>query len=226
MRPLKPWLYTGLVAALLLGSFAFICFGVPPAQRVAGTWAQKIFYYHVSSAMISFGCFFGGLVAGVGYLAWKDDRMARAGRAMVEMGWVAASLVLVSGPIWARPVWGKFWNWEPRLTSFAFLWCGYAAYLILGPAVEDRDKRRTLQSVYAILAFVTVPLVIYSTRLMAAEEQLHPPRAETPPRMFAAWSMALFALSSLWVGMIYLRYQVESLADSIHDLRAWRVARG
>ncbi len=217
------WLYAVLSGALLVGTFAFISFGVPPAQIEAGAWAQKIFYFHVSSAMISFGLFFGGMLAGVGWLAWKEPRMSWASRSMVEIGWFVSTLVLLTGPIWARPVWGKYWNWEPRLTSFAFLWFAYAAYLLVGPAVEDRDKRRSLQAVYATLAFLSVPIVIYSTRFVPVSNQLHPPRIDMTPRMAAAWGLALVALSLFFLGVVYLRYQVEALTDTIADLKARRL---
>lgn len=214
--------YAAASGALLLGTFAFICFAVPPAQREAGTWAQKIFYFHVSSAMISFGLFFGGMLSGIGWLAWKDARMSWASRSMVEVGWFVSTLVLLTGPIWAKPVWGKYWNWEPRLTSFAFLWFAYAAYLLLGPAVEDRDKRRSLQAVYATLAFLSVPIVIYSTRFVPVSDQLHPPRIEMSGRMLVAWGLALVSLSVFFLGVVHLRYSVERLTDTIADLKARR----
>ena len=141
---------------------------------------------------------------------------------MIEVGWVASTLVLVTGPVWARPVWGQWWNWEPRLTSFAFLWLLYAAYQILGPAIPDRDKRRTLQSAYAILAFVSVPIVVYSTRFLPESEQLHPVTVELSPKMIAAWGLSLAALTLLFAGLTQLRYRIECLADAAHDLRVSR----
>lgn len=212
--------YPAIVAVLLVASFAYLTYGVEPAQREAGGWAQKIMYYHIPSSLIAFGCFFGGMLAAIAYLAWKDARAAWSGRAMVETGWLAATLVLVTGPIWAKSTWDKWWTWEPRLTTFAFLWFTYSAYLVLGPAVQEREKRRALQSVYAILAFLTVPAVIYSTRILPVELQQHPARVEMPPRMFFGWAAALVGLTALFAGLVHLRYRTLAAADRLEDLAA------
>lgn len=214
-------IYAALCGLALIGSFAYVSFGAPPAQREAGAWAQKIFYFHVSSAEVAMALLFGGMMAGVGYLAWKDPRVHRAGHAMIEVGWFASTLVLCTGPVWAYPVWGVAWSWsEPRLTTFAFLWFAYAAYMVLGPAIPDREKRRTLQSVYAILASASVPLVVYSTRFVPPDRQAHPDRIDLTGEMKIAWASATVALTLLFAGAVYLRYRIEHLSDLVQDLEA------
>lgn len=138
---------------------------------------------------------------------------------MIEVGWFGATLVLCTGPVWAYPVWGVAWSWsEPRLTSFAFLWFAYAAYMVLGPAIRDREKRRTLQSVYAILASVTVPLAIYSSRFVPEEEQSHPVSIAMTGKMKIAWALSTVALTFVFALAVHVRYRIEHLGDLVHDL--------
>src|SRR5262249_3233844 len=106
----------------------YLVFMVVPTEQQMGI-VQRIFYFHVSSAWMAFIGFF--LVAGAGAaFLWNGSRAAdRLAEAAAEVGVLFCSLVLVTGPIWARPIWGVWWTWDPRLTMTVILWAIYVSYL-------------------------------------------------------------------------------------------------
>src|SRR5215471_12938180 len=113
-----------MVSALVL------VFLVVPSERDQGV-VQRIFYFHVSAAWMAFAGFAVVAVASVWFLVRGDQRADRLALANAEVGMLYTTLVLVTGPIWARPVWGTWWTWDPRLTMTVVLWTIYAAYLML-----------------------------------------------------------------------------------------------
>lgn len=133
---------------------------------------QRLFYIHMPSffgAALAFG---GALVAGVGYLRRRQtcyDSLAVAG---VEVGLTLALVNLVSGSIWARPIWNTWWTWDPRLTSAAVMCLTYAAWLVLRNGIDNAPQRRRLASVYAILAYATVILTLIIIRIRP--DTIHP----------------------------------------------------
>ena len=153
----------GAVAILLVIASAYASFFVAPEERTMGV-IQRIFYFHVASAWAGFTAFFICFVGNLLYV-WKRsqkyDWLAVSG---AEVGLAFTTVVLITGPIWAHPVWGIWWTWDARLTSTFVLWLLYVSYLLLRTLVEEPDRRALLSSLFGIFAFIDVPLVFGAIR--------------------------------------------------------------
>lgn len=133
-----------------------------PVERSMGI-VQKIFYFHLGSATAAFLSFTLVLVFSLAFLATRAAGWEILGLAAAETGVLFCTLVLLTGPLWARPVWGKWWVWDPRLTTTLILWFLYVGYLALRQAIPGY-KGAVVSAVYGILAFVDVPIVYFSIR--------------------------------------------------------------
>ena len=218
MRRLLPW----LVCVSVLVALWFV-FMVVPTEREMGI-VQRIFYFHVASAWVAFLGFF--LVAGASavYL-WSGsagaDRLAQAGG---EIGVLFCTLVLITGPLWARPIWGVWWTWDPRLTMTVILWAIYASYLMLRAFGGDDDAVRRYAAVLGIVGVLDIPIIMVSVRLLRG---IHPAvitRNEggsglVDPWMRAGLGVSALALILLAVWLIALRVRTARLADEVAVLR-------
>src|SRR5438477_3460419 len=163
-RALPPLVCATMLAAL------WLVFMAVPTEREMGI-VQRIFYFHVASAWVAFLGFF--LVAGASavYL-WNGaptaDRLAYAG---AEVGVLFCTLVLVTGPIWARPIWGVWWTWDPRLTMTVVLWAIYSSYLMLRAFGGGDAAIARYAAVLGIVGVLDIPLIVVSVRLLRG---IHP----------------------------------------------------
>lgn len=151
-------------------------FGVP-ADAAQGD-AQRIMYVHVPSAWLAYLAFFVTLVAGLLYLRRADLRYDRVAVASAEIGLVLTGLTIVTGAIWGKATWGKWWDWDPRLTTTAILFVIYAGYLLLRQAMVDRRRRARVAAVFGTVAFLNVPIVHFSVLLWRGLHQ--PPTVIRP----------------------------------------------
>src|SRR5690349_8319359 len=160
-----PW----LAGALMLVSL-WLIFMVVPNEASMG-FVQRIFYFHVPCAWATFLCFF--IVAGAsGYYLWKGSRAAdRLAIAAAEVGVLFCTLVLVTGPIWARPIWGVWWTWDPQLTLTIILWSIYVAYVMLRAFGGDDDAIASYAAVLGIVGSLAIVLNHYAVQLL---EGIHP----------------------------------------------------
>ena len=217
-------LYWGIV----LASFAAVTimlFTYTPVEKTMGQ-IQKIFYLHLPSAICAFLACLVSFVGAVGYLgkrqmAWDD---LSAGGAKVAA--LMCTVVLITGMIWARSAWNTWWEWTPRLTFSLLLWLLYVVYLIVRSSIESRSRRATICAVYAVAAFLDVPLVYLSVRLM---NDLHPKTAElmtTSMKLtLAAWFVPVTLLTA---GLIVLaknayRREREQNARQVVEDASWSV---
>ena len=151
-----------LTAAALVGAL-YMVFLYAPREREMGE-VQRIFYFHVASAwlaMVAFAVVFAGSIL---YL-WRGRlRFDRWAAAAAEIGVLFTTIVLVTGPLWARPVWNTWWTWDPRLTSSPILWLMYLVYLVLRGSLPESPRMRQFSAVYAVVAFADIPIVFFSIR--------------------------------------------------------------
>ena len=151
----------GWLAGLALGATVLIgLFGVP-ADAAQGD-VQRIMYIHVPSAWLAYLAFFVTLVAGLLYLRKDDLRYDRVAAASAEIGLVLTGLTIATGAIWGKATWGKWWDWDPRLTTTAILFVVYAGYLLLRQSLVDRRRRARLAAIFGIVGFLNVPVVHFS----------------------------------------------------------------
>ncbi len=133
--------------------------------------AQRIFYFHMGSNIAALLGFLGSVVGSIGYLFSRRLVWDRWAAASVEIGAIFGILVLLSGSIWAKPAWNTYWTWDPRLTTATITVLIYIAYMLFRNGFDDAETRARFAGVYAIFAFLSVPLTYYSARLFRS---IHP----------------------------------------------------
>jgi heme exporter protein C len=153
----------GAVAILLVIASAYAAFFIAPEERTMGL-IQRIFYFHVSSAWAGFTAFFLCFLGNLLYVWKRDPKYDWLAVSGAEVGLAFTTVVLITGPIWAHPVWGIWWTWDARLTSTFVLWLLYVSYLLLRTLVDEPDRRALLSSLFGIFAFLDVPLVFGAIR--------------------------------------------------------------
>jgi len=189
-----------------------------PIEAVQGL-VQKIFYVHVPNVLPTYLGFTLTAIGGVGFLRTRRAHWEALSIAGAEVGLVFCTLILVTGPIWAKPVWGHWWVWDLRLTSTLILWFIYLAYLFLRAFAFGSDAARTFSSVYGIAGVLAIPFVYFAVEL-ARGDTLHPenPASEgLPPEM--AWTITVglvaFALTFGWLAA--RRLEIARLEAALPD---------
>ena len=211
-----------VLTALLLGYAFYEAMWVAPKERTLGD-VQRIFYYHVPSAWTAFLLFFVNLVTSVIYLARRNIKADAVAVVSAEVGVVFCTVVLVTGPIWARPVWGIWWTWDARLTTTFILWLLYIAYLLLRGLLEEPERKATLSAIFGIFAFLDVPLVYMSNRLWRTQ---HPQpvifggeNSGLAPTMKLVLLLCVIAGFGVMVLILVDRYRLERLRYEFAELR-------
>lgn len=200
-----------------MGIALWAVFVYAPTEKQMGL-VQKIFYFHVSSAISAGLAYFLVFVGSVGYLRTRRDAWDRLALVAAELGVMFSVFVLISGPLWARPIWGVFWRWEPRLTSMMITFTLYVAYLMVRSYSEPGERTQRFAAVVGVFAFVMVPFVRYSINLWAADQQLHPPAVELDPAMATAKYLSYLAFALLFTFLLRFRLQQETLAARLTRL--------
>jgi heme exporter protein C len=182
--------------------------------------AQKIFYLHVPaawSAMLAF--LLVGLTSGL-YLWLKDGRLDRFAAASAEVGVVFSIIMLTTGPIWAKPIWGTWWTWDARLTLTLFLFFLFIGYLALRAAVHDVSERARFSAVVGILGMLLVPFVhlsVYLFRTLHPQPIVLKPSAPSlPPEMLTTLLVSTVVFTVLYIGLVAARYGL-ALADEARE---------
>lgn len=173
--------------------------------------AQKIFYVHVASGFVGLYLAFGLVfVTSVLYLWLKDPKLDRVASSSAEVGLVFTSVVLITGPLWAKPVWGTYWTWDAKLTLTLFLWFIYVGYIILRGAIDDFEMRARFSAVLGILGALLVPFIhlsVYFFRTLHPMPVLLKPSAPSMPREMLVTIVASFcAFTLLYAWMLRERY--------------------
>jgi heme exporter protein C len=213
------------ITLALLGWGTYQALDVAPAEATMGD-AQRIFYYHVPAATAASVLFWANFVASLWYL-WKRSQVADAiAVAGAEVGVVFFSVVLISGPIWARYAWGTFWVWDARLTTSLILWLLYVSYLVLRNSSEV-GSTSVLAASLAVFAALDMPIVYMSNRWFRTN---HPqPMIGTPnlnPEMqkVLLWNMLAFCMFALLIA--WFRFELERISQKINQLHIHKAALG
>lgn len=200
----------GLLTLGLMLTALFMVFVYVPTEADQGI-VQRIFYFHVPCAWVAFAAF--GLVAisGIFYLWLGQQVWDDLGYAAAESGMVFCTLVLITGSIWAKPIWGTWWTWDSRLTTTLILWLLYGGYLMLRAMADDTPQMSRFAAVVGIVAAADVPVIIVSVRLWRT---IHPAVLVTrqgghgleDPRMVATLLVSMAAFTALFVWLLMLRF--------------------
>jgi heme exporter protein C len=171
------------VVLFLVGGAAYASFYIAPEERTMRV-IQRIFYFHAASAWAGMTAFFVCFVANLLYVWRRDPRWDALGVSSAEVGLAFITVVLITGPIWAKPAWGIYWTWDARLTSTFVLWLLYICYLLLRTLIEETDRRALLSALFGIFAFIDVPIVFGEIRWWRTQRPRHHERAgPTQPTM-------------------------------------------
>src|SRR3954452_3526565 len=209
-----------IVTVVLLAYALYQALVVAPTERTMGD-VQRIFYYHVPSAWTAFLLFMGNLVASVIYFIRRNPKAYALAVGCVEVGVVFCTVVLVTGPIWARPVWGIWWTWDVRLTTTLVLWLIYVSYLVLR-RFSDSAQTPVLAAVLAIFGALDVPLVYFSIWFFRTQ---HPQPVvggggSLDPRMMHVLLINWLAFSCFAFLVCWARYRVELLHREVEAAHA------
>ena len=195
--------------------------------EVTMNYVQKIFYFHIANAWVGMLGFLAAAVAGVVYLVKHDQKWDIIELAAVEISLVFFLIAIITGSIWARPTWGAYWTWEPRLTTAAILEMVYIAYLLLRQGMDDPDRRARFSAVYTLVGSISVPITFMSIRLFRT---IHPVVIGTnsaastggfdmTSKMLVTMFFALFTFSVIFVSLFWNRIRLGQLAQQVEQLK-------
>ena len=208
-----------LAVALTASAFVRAIWFTPP-DRLQGE-AQKIFYVHLPSAWVAFLAFGLTALAGAFWLFLKDERLDRFAESSAEVGVIFTTGVLISGPLWGKPIWGAWWVWDARLTLTLFLWFLYLGYLVLRSAVESREARARYSAVVGILGALLIPFIHLSVYMFRTQHPMpivaNPAGIQMPPVMIKTLFLALAAFTLLYVALVRARMAYAAERDALDD---------
>ena len=209
-----------ILTVILLGYATYQALVVAPTERTMGE-VQRIFYYHVASAWTAGLLFFINFVASIVYLARRNPKVDALAVASAEVGVVFCTIVLVTGPIWARPVWGIWWTWDMRLTLTLVLWLIYVSYLLLR-RFSSSGQTPVMAAVLAIFGTLDMPLVYFSIWFFRTQ---HPQPVmgnggSIDPRMLHAFFVNLIAFTCFGLLVCWARYRLEVLRSQVEEMQA------
>jgi heme exporter protein C len=195
-----------------------------PREAVMGD-VQRVFYFHVAAGWVGALAFLVTAVAGVFVLLRGDHRWDQLALASVEIGVVFTFINIVTGSIWAKPVWNTWWTWDPRLVTATVMELIYLAYLMLRQGIEDPDRRARYAAVYGIVGFISVPLTFLSIRIFRT---IHPvvvgssdPTAQgtfdMTPKMRLAFFFSLFTFTFVYITLLWHRLRLQQFKERIEE---------
>lgn len=198
------------MTVVIIASFLYM----PATQGLGET--GRILVYHVPAAWIAVLAYLMAMVNSIAYLRHGELRFDRQAQVNAELGTIFCILATITGAIWSRGAWGQYWNWDPRQTSITVLLMIYAAYFVLRSAIEDTDRRARLSAVYAILAFLTVPFLVFIVPRVYVS--LHPNLINVSTRSFdmdrkmlVVFLSSLLAFTGLYAWMYNVQKRLENL---------------
>jgi heme exporter protein C len=194
--------------------------------------AQKILYVHAPAAWVAFLAFGLVAIASILYLWLRDPKLDYIAESSAEVGLVFTTVVLLTGPLWAKPIWGTYWTWDARLTLTLVLWFIYVGYLVLRGAIDDRDMRARYSAVLGILGAALVPFIhlsVYMFRTMHPTPVLMKPSAPSmPPVMTTTLVSSFVAFTILYAWLLRERYHLALDRETVAQrmTAAWHTDGG
>lgn len=224
----RPRLLTilSILSAILILAATWMVLFYAPREAVMGE-VQRVFYFHVATGWVGMVAFISAALAGIIYLIRPDKKWDVFAVAAVEIGLVYSLVNIVSGSIWARPIWNTWWTWDPRLVTASVMELTFLAYLLLRQSIEDPERRARFGAIYSILGSLTVPLTYMSIRIWRT---IHPvvigsgdPGAKgdfamTRPMVFTLM-FSLLAFTVFGGALLWHRLRLGWLSEKVEQLR-------
>ncbi len=220
MKRALPWILWLWMVVVIVAAFHW----APLAMGFKGE-SSRILFFHVPMAWVSFVAFMTAGVQSARYLAGsREPRLDRSAAAAVELGQVFAFLATVTGAIWARIMWGSWWNWDPRESAIVVALLYYAAYLALRQAVADEHSRARLSAAYAVLGLIVAPFLYFVLPRLGFT--LHPEPVINAQAKVKVESRMLIVLLASSLGFTVLFYWMHALRCRIAAIAARRLEEG
>ncbi len=216
-------LLLALIFISMIGSL-YTSFIYAPTEKVMGP-IQKIFYFHMGTVWVATISFIIVFVASIQYLRKESRSWDILAYSAAEIGVVFITLTIISGSIWAKPIWGTWWTWDPQLTTTFILWLLYIVYMILRSSAGSDTRKAKFAAVFGIIAFLDLPLVYISARVMRGISPVvfGSGGGGIAPEMMVALLVTLTAFTLLFVLILKHRVELEIMKDSILRLRSMEV---
>ena len=220
-QPVALKILNTLSILFFLGALGMVFLYAP--LEVTMNYVQKIFYFHIANAWVGMLGFLAAAVAGIIYLVNHDLKWDILEVAAIEISLVFFLIAILSGSIWARPSWGTYWTWEPRLTTAAILEMVYIACLLLRQGIDDPDRRARFSAVYTLIGSISVPITFLSIRLFRT---IHPVLIgsgsasaqggfDLTPKMLVTMFFTLGTFSVIFVTLFWHRIRLGQLSQLV-----------
>lgn len=198
----------------------YMVFIYAPTEAVMGN-IQRIFYFHMGAVWVATIAFTVVFIASIQYLRKESRFWDILALSSAEIGVLFTTLTIITGSIWAKPVWGTWWTWDPQLTTTFILWILYVAYLMLRSATSSNLKQAKFAAVFGIIAFIDLPLVYLSVRLMRGISPVvfGGRGGGIAPRMMFTLVACLITFTILYIVLLKQRMNVEEMKDEVARLK-------
>ena len=221
MRPSQRLIALSVTAAIpLMFAATWATLIYAPEEKIMGA-SQRIFYFHVPAAMVTYASVFVLLGASMAYLWTRRVGFDHLAVAATELALLFCTIVLISGPIWAKPAWGVWWTWEARLTTTLVLWLMLAGCLMVRAYAAERDSGARMAAVIGIMAALDVPIIHKAVQWWRGQHpQVFKPGEESPlaPELKTALLICVAAFFALYALLLTLRASLASLEDRTEGL--------
>lgn len=223
MKKFQFFLEWGSILGLLAcGYWIFMETPIESSQGIP----QKIMYLHVPSVITTYFAFFIVFAFSIAYLWKRELKLDRVAKASAEVGLVFCALVLISGAVWGRPIWGTYWVWDARLTTTLLLFLIYLGYFLLRMSISDREKEARLAAVLGIIGFLDIPIIHKSVEWWRT---LHQPttlfktvegkaKPSLPPELFYPLIATMVVMLMFYLYLLFTKYRVEQDYDELQEL--------
>ena len=223
-RPGTSLVITAIASMVALAGGFYMALIYAPEEAIQGG-AQRIFYLHVPALWVGALAFLVVFISSLGYLFSRNTIWDIIARSSAEMGVIFLTLGIVAGAIWARPIWGIWYSFDPRGTNTLVLWLTYVSYIMLRSIVGSGPRTSRLSAFLGIVGFINVPLVFMATRWWRT---LHPaPTIVTsdsesgmPQEMFLAFLVCLGAFTIFYAFLMIYRVQLEQIVERVQTARS------
>jgi len=209
-----------VITFIAMAAALYTAFVYAPTEPQMGH-IQRIFYFHMGTVWVATIAFIIVFVSSILYL-WKGSRKWDIlAYTSAELGVLFLTLTIITGSIWAKPIWGTWWTWDPQLTTTFILWILYIVYLLLRSSAGTGSKRAKFAAVFGIIAFIDLPLVYLSVRVMRGISPVvfGPGGGGIEPQMMHALLVSMAAFSLLFIVLLIERIDIERMQDTLTRLK-------
>jgi len=214
---MKLFLYIITLILMLISTYAALIYA--PTETIMGD-IQRIFYFHMGTVWVATIAFMIVFVASIFYLINGKKKWDVLAYSSAEIGVLFITMTIITGSIWAKPVWGTWWTWDPQLTTTFILWILYIVYLLIRANSGFDEKKAKYSAVFAIIAFIDLPLVYISARVMRGISPVvfGPGGGGIEPKMLNALLITLVSFTLLFILLLIERVKIENLKYQINKL--------